>query len=132
MDGFRNLLRWPIEHWKSWGVYAILLGVSNFGTWILSRRKDWAEWRVSRQAKADKKVDDKVLQALGNFTLWGYQRSMTGSGIPYVRASEIAEHLSLDSDTVSDSLERLEARGRVERSSGTYDNPTPTWRIVPR
>jgi hypothetical protein len=132
MERLPDIWGWVDAHWKSWGIYAVILGVSNFVTWILARRKDWNEWRASRQAKADRKIDAQVLQAIGNPTLWGNQRPMTGSGIPYVRAAEIAEHLSLDSDTVSDSLERLEQRGRVERSGGNYSDPSPTWRIVPR
>lgn len=132
MEQMQDIWHWLADHWKSWGIYAILLGGSNFVTWIFARRKDLNEWKASRQAKADKKIDAQVLQAIGNPTIWGHQRPMTGSGIPYVRAAEIAEHLSIDRSVVSDSLERLEQCGRVEHSGGNLSDPTPIWRIVPR
>lgn len=129
MQGFYGFVHSIIDHWKNWGVTAILVGAASAGTWILARRKEWKE---SRRIKIEHRIESQVLQVLGNPTLWGHKRPMTGAGVPYIRAAEIAEHLCLDGDVVSDSLERLEIRGRVESSNGTFDNPAPYWRIVPR
>jgi hypothetical protein len=71
MERMQDIWHWIVDHYKSWGIYAILLGVSNLGTWILARRKDLNEWKASRQAKADKKIDAQVLQATGNPTYGG-------------------------------------------------------------
>lgn len=90
----KGLVHWIFDQWKQWGVTAIIVGATNTVTWLLARRK---EWRAARQAKAEKKIDAQILEALGNPNLWGYQRPITGAGIPYVRSAEIAEHLSLDS-----------------------------------
>ncbi len=130
MERMQDVWHWVADHWRTWGLTAFLLAVSNLATWILSRRKDWTEWKASRQAKADKKIDAQVLQALGNPNLWAQLRPLTGAGVPLVRSAEIAQHLSLDGDIVGDSLERLEARGRVERTNGTFDNPSPYWHIL--
>jgi hypothetical protein len=71
MERMEDISRWIVDHWKSWGIYAVILGFSNFVTWILARRKDWNEWRASRQAKADKKIDAQVLQAIGKSYFMG-------------------------------------------------------------
>lgn len=69
--------------------------------------------------KADGLVDSRVLQALESGDL--------------IRSAELAETLSLDHEAVADSLERLEARGRVRNAGGeTLDNPAPYWHVVYR
>ncbi len=83
-----------------------------------------------RASSAD--IDRRVLEALGNRALWNGARPMTGAGEPAVRSSEIAQLLSLDTETIADSLERLESRGRAKNASGTLDNPAPYWFIIRR
>src|SRR2546425_5786522 len=129
MDRFGNLLRWCIDHWKSWGIPTMVGSVVATGTWLLARRKEWNE---ARRAKAERAVDAQVIRTLQNRDLWDSRRGMTGAGDPLVRSAELAEALSLDCDTVIDSLERLEARGRVRNAGGTLDNPAPYWHILHR
>src|SRR5579864_3487444 len=102
MDRVGNLLRWCIEHWRSWGIPTIVGSGVAAGTWLLTRRKEWKE---ARQTKADSAVDSKVIQTLQDRDLWcGPRRVMTGAGDPGVRSAEIAEALSLDRDVVIESL----------------------------
>jgi len=119
-----SLFRWCIDHWKSWGIPTIFGSIAAAGTWVLARRREWKE---ARRAKADSAIDSQVFRALQNRDLWGAQRPTTGAGDRLVRSAEIAEALSLDWDVVADSLERLEAKGRVRNAGGTLDNPAPYW-----
>lgn len=73
--------------------------------------------RPERRAKAEKNIDAQVLQALGNSVM---------------NSRQIAESLGLDQDDVADSLERLEARGKAKRSSGTFSDPAPSWLLLHR
>ena len=129
MERFENLLRWCIDHWRTWGIPAIVGSAATAGTWLLARRKEWNE---ARRAKADRAVDSQIIGALQNRDLWGPPRPMTGAGDPLVRSAEIASVLSLDCDAVTDGLERLEARGRVRNAGGTLDNPASYWHILHR
>ena len=129
MERFGNLLRWCIDHWKSWGIKGIVGSAVAVCTWFLARRKEWKE---ARRAKADSLVDSKVIRALQNRDLWPPPPVWTVAGDLCVRAAEIAEVLSLDCDAVTDSLERLEARGRVRNAGGTLNNPAPCWHILHR
>jgi hypothetical protein len=129
MERFGNLLRWYIDHWKSWSIPTIVGSAATAGTWFLARRKEWKE---ARRAKADSAVDSQVIRTLQNRDLWGPPRGMTGAGDCLVRSAEIAEALSLDCDAVTDTLERLEAQGRVRNAGGTLDNPAPYWHILHR
>ena len=120
-------MRWCIDHWKSWGITALVGSAAAAGTWFLARRNEWKE---ARRAKSDSAVDSEVIRALQNRDLWTGQRVRTGAGDPLLRSAKIAEALSLDCDAVADSLERLEARGRVGKENGTLDNPAPYWFIL--
>lgn len=122
-------VQWIVDQWKQWGVTAIIVGATNTITWLFARRK---EWRAARQARAERKIDAQILEILGKPDLWGYQRPLTGAGIPLVRAAELAQQLALDLEAVGDSLERLESRGRVLRTQGTMDNLAPYWHIMLR
>ena len=119
-----NLFRWGIERWQSWGIPTIVASITASVTWFIARR---SEWKEARRVKADNAVDSQVLRALQNRDLWGGARPVTGAGDRLVRSAEIAETLSLDCDAVADSLERLEAKGRVRNAGGTLDNPAPFW-----
>jgi Mn-dependent DtxR family transcriptional regulator len=57
---------------------------------------------------------------------------MSGAGFPAVRTREIAEYLKLDPEAVSESLERLRAKGRVAKETGTLDDASPIWLYLPR
>lgn len=128
MEHIQNLLHWFFDHWGS--ITAVVGSVAAMVTWFLARRKEWKE---KRRAKTDATVDSQVIHALQDRAKWGgSSRGMTGAGDPLVRSAEIAEAFSLDCDAVSDSLERLEARGRVRNAGGTSDNPAPYWHIVHR
>jgi hypothetical protein len=129
MERFEHFLRWCIDHWKAWGIPTIVTSVVGAGTWLLARRKEWNE---TRRANAEKELDSKVFKALQNRDLWNSRRGMTGAGDPLVRSAELAQTLRLDCDTVNDSLERLEARGRVRNAGGTLDNSAPYWHILHR
>jgi len=77
-------------------------------------------------------LDAKVLDALAERSLWKGSRPIMGSGESLVRAGEMAERLGLAPDLVADSLERLEAQGKVRRFDGTLANPAPYWTVVRR
>ena len=115
-------------HWKDWGIPTISAVAGGVFVWFFPNRK---EWREERQAKTEKRIDSKVLKALGNRELWKGPRAMTGAGIPAVRSAEIAEVLNFDEDAVADSLERLAWQGRADKDSGTLDDPRPIWLFVP-
>lgn len=84
------------------------------------------------KARGTKRKDAKVLAALANRDLWKNPRPMTGAGDLCVRAGEIADVLALTAEGVSDSLERLEAEGKVLKHDGTLSNPAPYWTVVRR
>jgi len=119
-----NLFRWGIERWQSWGIPTVVASIAALVTWFLARR---TELKEARRVKADSAVDSQVFRALQNRDLWGASRPMTGAGDRLVRSAELAEALSLDCEVVADSLERLEAKGRVKNEGGTLDNPAPYW-----
>jgi hypothetical protein len=129
MERFRNILRWCIDHWKGWSIPTIVGSAVTAATWILARRREWKE---TRRAKAESAVDSRVLGALQDRNLWALPRPFTGAGDMLVRTAEIAEALSLDCDVVIDSLQRLEAQGRVRNAGGTLHNPAPYWHAVHR
>lgn len=129
MEGFGNLLRWLIEHWKSWGIPT---KVGSTLATVASLLVLWKKWKDWRQAKADSRVDARVIRALQDRNLWPRPRPFTGAGDLLVRSAEIAKTLSLDCDVVIESLERLEARARVRNAGGTLDNPAPYWHILHR
>lgn len=82
------------------------------------------------QVTDTKATDARIYQALGQgISLWGKDGPFTGAGDRAVRTEEIAAKLALAEDVVADSLERLEAKGRVTREDGTLDNPAPYWLI---
>jgi hypothetical protein len=122
MEYFENLLRWLLDHWKRWGIPTVTFvgGVVGAATWLHVR---WKE-------RADRTVDSRVFQALQNRELWHSPRGFTGAGDLLVRATELAEVLKLDCDTVTDSLKRLEKQGRVRNAGGTRSNPAPNWHIL--
>ena len=84
------------------------------------------------RSRRSKRVDAKVFEALGNQALWTTPRPMTGGGERAVRAGEIADVVSLPPEVVADSLERLEAAGRVRQHGGTLGNRAPYWTVVRR
>lgn len=129
MERFGHLLRWCIEHWNSWGIPAKVASTLAAVTSVLVL---WKKCKAGRQAKAHKKVDARVILALQDHELWSHPRPFTGAGDPGVRSAEIAEALSLDTDVVIESLERLAARGRVRNAGGTLSNPAPYWFILHR
>lgn len=129
MGRIEHLVRWCIEHWKKWGVTTLIASTVGAATWILARRREWKE---GREAKAEKSVDSQVIRALEDRGLWGGTRAMTGAGDPAVRSAELAEKLRLDRDVIVESLERLEAKGRVRNAGGTLDDPSPSWHILRR
>lgn len=104
-----------------WGIRGIIFGLGSFTgavfMWFYPSRKEWV---AERRAKAEKKTDAQVLQVLGEI------------GNAMMNSRQIAESLKLDQEEVADSLERLEAKGRVKRNSGTYNNPVPSWFILDR
>ena len=129
MGNIEHLVRWCIEHWKSWGVTTLIASPVGAATWILARQKEWKE---ARKTKAENSVDLRVIRALENRGLWGGVRGMTGGGDPAVRSAELAEKLSLNHDVVVESLERLETKGRVRNAGGSLDDPSPYWHILRR
>lgn len=129
MEYFTGLLRWCIDHWKVWGIGSIIGGGVAFVGWYSTQRKNWKE---ARTAKAHRAIDGKVIKLLQTHDGWKNWHPITGAGDIQVRSAEIAERASLDQEEVIESLERLEAKGRVKRVDGTSDNPAPRWQIIHR
>src|ERR1017187_5634303 len=118
-------------HSLGFGGIGLMIGASigPVFRWFYPDRKAWT---AERQAKLEKEIDRRVMQALENRELWKGPRPTTGSGDKAVRADELAEALSLKDEEVSDSLERLESRGRIDNARGNFMDPTPRWRSTRR
>ena len=86
--------------------------------------------QLSKHAQSASNIEQRILEALANGS-WG-PGPFTGAGDRLVRVTDIAEALSLENELVADTLEQLEARGRVMHHDGTLDNPAPYWSIVRR
>lgn len=121
MGRLRDILRWSVEHWS------VITSVIGFGGWILTLR---SKQQALKQVKNEKGTDSKIIEALENRQ--PPSQVMTGAGEVVVWAEELADYLSLGKDEVFDSLERLEAAGRVRRSGGNMQNPAPRWNILRR
>lgn len=67
MSHFHTIYQWLTIHWREWGIKGFVAASASAITWILATGK---EWKASRQAKRDRDVDLKVLEALGNRSLW--------------------------------------------------------------
>jgi hypothetical protein len=115
----RTLWSWIVQYWKALGI-TVPSALAAIG-WFYRRY----------QAQRQRRLDEKVLQALGNH-VWPGNRAFTGGGEVGVRAKEIAEFLKLGPDVVADSLERLGTQGKARKEDGTLDNPAPYWFIVRR
>lgn len=97
------------------GVGAVIGSVAT-GTflWFYPSRK---EWRAERQAKTEKSNDAKIIQVLGaggNFA-----------------AGQLVETCRLKQNEVDESLDRLEAKGRIKRIGPTSTTVT-SWFLLPR
>jgi hypothetical protein len=124
-----SLWHWCIDHWKSWGITGIAVGIGGGITWLLGTRKQLKEtWG----AKSEKAIDSRVMKALEDTALWPGPRPMTGGGDVAVRADELARALSFKDETIFDSLERLEARGRVVNIGGSLADSTSRWHTTRR
>jgi hypothetical protein len=119
-----HVLHWLAMVWKSWGATALIAGTASSVTWALSMRKQLND---SKRAKHEKSVDSRVMNALETPELWKGPRPMTGAGDRAVRRDELADELSLDEETITESLERLEARRRIVNVGGHLADPTPRW-----
>jgi hypothetical protein len=129
-----NLFHWCTVHWKtittiSAIIVAVVSAVVGAGTHLNAWLRDWRE---SRRHKGNEKLDSKVLEALQDPNLPRSSRGTTGGGDPLTRSAEIAKALSVDQEAVNDSLERLEARGRVRNAGGSSEDRSPTWHILHR
>ena len=112
-DTFMNHWAIPLASW----VFGTFVGATF--RWFYPSQKEWKE---SQEGKANVRIDSAVweqIRPVGNYAL--SQDSQM-----------IAETLSLDQDAVADSLERLEAQGKVRRHEGTLDHPSPYWSAVIR
>jgi len=127
MSHIHTIWQWLTIHWKDWGVTGFIAGAASTLTWFLSTRK---EWKASSQAKKERALDLRILNALGNRSLWTGPRPFTGGGDVAVRSAELSEFLDIDQEAVIDGLSRLEARGRAKNSGGTLDNPAPYWHVL--
>ncbi len=128
MECLTAFVQWFGEHWK--GLLTAAGGVAGRAQGC---KKLIKEWKEARQTKLNRYNDARVFESLSNRDLWiKTGRPMTGGGDPLVRSIEIAEALSLKHDVVTDSLERLEARGKVRNAGGTLDNPAPYWHVLHR
>ncbi len=95
----------------SWALSGIsVTTLSSVLAWV------WTRCKVRRQNQ----FDVKVLEALRN-----HEPSL-------LRAKDLATIIGSTPDEVSDSLERLYMKGRVQRSNGTFADPAPLWMRVVR
>jgi DNA-binding MarR family transcriptional regulator len=121
MGRLQDILRWSMEHW------AVITSIVGFGGWILSAR---SKRQTLKQVKNETEIDSKIIEALENRQ--PASQVTTGGGEVIVWAQDLADHLSLDKDVVFESLERLEAAGRVRKSEGNMQNRAPRWFILRR
>jgi hypothetical protein len=118
-----NPFNWIIDHRQSisGASLASIIG------WLLGKRNEWKE---RRRVKAERQLEAIVLDALQKPNLWP-MHGFAGA-YPCVRSAELAVHLGREQDAVADCLERLQARGRVKKSGGSFNDPSPTWFFLPR
>jgi hypothetical protein len=124
-----NLWNWISINWGPLSVGTCFAGGFSVFLWFFPNRK---EWRAERRVKAEKNLDSKVHEALGNRTIWRGARGMSGAGFYAVRSDEIAEYLGLDAEAVGESLERLRVKGRANKETGTLDDARPIWIYLSR
>lgn len=123
---------WVAGHWGT----ATISGVFGFAGGLLAsilrwRWPSWKEWDAERREKRHSEIDERVLEAV-RYPDQGRKRQMTGRGHLVIRTDEVVQSLSLDHTTVADSLERLEAKGRVQRISPSMSDRYPGWFAVSR
>lgn len=82
--------------------------------WFYPNRK---EWRAERQAKAEKSNDTKIISAMSNGWSW--------------TAEQLAATCHIKLDVVDESIDRLEAKGRIKKIPATL-SPVTSWFLVPR
>jgi hypothetical protein len=124
-----SLWHWIALNWGALGIGTCFGCAFTVFLWFFPNRK---EWIAVRREKAERKLDSRVHEALGDRTIWKGSRGMSGAGFPAVRSDEIAEHLELDAEAVNESLERLRAKGRANKGTGTLDDTRPIWIYLPR
>jgi hypothetical protein len=124
-----SLWHWIAVNWGPLGIGTCFGGAFSVFLWFFPNRK---EWKAQQQEKAEKRLDSRVHEALGNREIWKGPRAMTGAGFYAVRSDEIAQYLKEDAETVSESLERLKAKGRANKETGTLDDARPIWIYLPR
>lgn len=101
-----------ISRWGTWTISGITGFIGGLiGSAIRWRWPSWKEFQEERQAKRDKKTDVQVMTLLD------------GNGSSVMVVVEICEKLGLKEDEVRNSLDRLEARGRVQMADPTFDSP---------
>ncbi|SRR6266404_10012165 len=128
---------WLIEHWKLWGVPTIAVGLVAWANRFYSLRKARAEALSAEIALEQARQDSNQELSPHDDRILHFLETEVGIGKPFVgghsqfRANEIAEALSIPKATVVDRLKRLEAQDKVRRSSGTLDDTSPRWNIVP-
>ena len=109
-----------LAHWAiplaSW-VFGTFIGATF--RWFYPSRNEWKE---GRKNKVEAKVDAEI---------WKQMRPI-GSVCLSQDSEMIAKTLLLDQDAVADSLERLEAQGKVRRCEGSSDHPAPYWSAILR
>jgi hypothetical protein len=118
-----------IAHWVNW---VIPFATWIFGTvmgatfrWFYPSRKEWEE---QRRCKAEDSADSTILNAIRDEKLWG----APVPGQRRFQAAQIAGVLTLDVEAVRESLERLEARGKVRRGGTNVPSLPPFWMVVPQ
>jgi hypothetical protein len=124
-----NLWHSFIAHWANWvipfvtWIFGTVMGATF--RWFYPSRK---EWREQRRRKADEATDGIVLKHMRGDTL----------PKPFLldnrrfQASDIANALSLEVDSVFDSLERLETNHLVRRGGVSRPDIAPAWMLNPR
>jgi hypothetical protein len=104
-----------VDHLGTWTVSGItgFIGVL-IGSALRWRWPSWKEYQEERQAKRDKVTDARVMELLD------------GIDSSTMFAKRISDTLKIDEHTVRESLDRLQARGRVGMGDPTSLSPA-SW-----
>jgi len=74
------------------------------------------EWKAERQAKSEKSNEAKIIRVLSDGRSWS--------------AEKLAETCHIKLDEVYESIDRLEAKGRIKRIPATLSTVT-SWFLLP-
>lgn len=109
MDGTWHAIVSDLGKWTVSGIAGFIGGlIASVFRW---RWPSWKELQEERREKRANETDARIMELLD------------GIGSSVIVAVEISQELRLEEQTVRDSLDRLEMRGRVRMGGPSFDSP---------